>query len=640
LTIIPSLTRAVLAAIAVTVCVAYLSGGARGIGVSDRDRVFSPADSADLQVEMPARDVPIDQLPTISNLTGRFALAIALGRRSALRDLAAVAAALAVAAFGAWLMATGIPVFITALAMMAMAAGATFWGRGISWSFDALAPALICISLWLAVRGRRTTAIVIGAVALIDLQPWTGPEFGSSFGAFVAAFTPLGAFLIVIGMASWLAQPSMRRPVGVAAAVLIAWHLAGPRSPLDRVSIPLAIGGWTAAAAGLTWMQRVLSPRAGYVPVTMIALMVMAEPALTRERLTALGRDQPSEVRTRVASDVRPADLPEGAAVIAEAHRADVMLRLAATRAGRELPFVPQQTERVQGAAGQGIPLIAFDNARANLERLGFLFEREFFGNIEASLVAGHAPCLDLKRGEWQDVSLLIANGAFVLHGAEPGTAPGGMVLRAAKEPLQVSAIEPRSIPFEVHDTGLRVPATGRRDPVIVTLISAPAAAEATAEDGPPVRMCPGAQRGPLTLGRAGKASAALQMNAAAPFAAGWHPIEADPDFFRWTGAPEALVRVSLAQAGPVRVTLTATPAARASQKPSIGLIVNRCRLPQQSMQQGQGDYEWTVEASCWRTGMNHVWIAVTPLISPASLFKTHDNRLLGARIGAIRLAR
>jgi hypothetical protein len=37
---------------------------------------------------------------------------------------------------------------------------------------------------------------------------------------------------------------------------------------------------------------------------------------------------------------------------------------------------------------------------------------------------------------------------------------------------------------------------------------------------------------------------------------------------------------------------------------------------------------------------MNQVWIAISPLISPASFFKTHDTRLLGARIGAIRLAR
>jgi hypothetical protein len=57
-------------------------------------------------------------------------------------------------------------------------------------------------------------------------------------------------------------------------------------------------------------------------------------------------------------------------------------------------------------------------------------------------------------------------------------------------------------------------------------------------------------------------------------------------------------------------------------------------------MQQGQGDYEWSVGRECWRAGMNQLSIAITPLISPAALFTSHDTRLLGARIGAIRLAR
>jgi hypothetical protein len=54
----------------------------------------------------------------------------------------------------------------------------------------------------------------------------------------------------------------------------------------------------------------------------------------------------------------------------------------------------------------------------------------------------------------------------------------------------------------------------------------------------------------------------------------------------------------------------------------------------------GQGDYEWVAGEGCWQPGVNQLWIRVTPLVSPASLFATHDTRLLGARIGAIRLAR
>ena len=76
------------AAIGVAVCVAYLAGGAHGIGVSERDRVFSPADPEETQLFLPARDVPIDHWPTISTVAGRLSLDVALGRRTALRDLA------------------------------------------------------------------------------------------------------------------------------------------------------------------------------------------------------------------------------------------------------------------------------------------------------------------------------------------------------------------------------------------------------------------------------------------------------------------------------------------------------------------------------------------------------------------------
>jgi hypothetical protein len=648
LTIIPSLTRAVIAAIAVTMCVAYLSGGARGIGVSERDRVFSPADSAAIQLQLPARDVPIDRLPTISNLAGRVSLAIALGRRSALRDLAAVSTALAIAALGAWLIAIDIPLLIVALTLFCAAVSPIFWGRGISWTFDALSPALGLLALWSAARWwstrRRVFAVVTIASGIAVTLDWRFDVVDLAapplLTALIDELTPLGALLAAIGLVivvSTRAWQSLVALVWLAVAVALT---PAPLRTFDGVSLAFAIGGWTAFAVALAWMVDAVPRRQGVALVTVVALMVIAEPALTRDRFWMLGRDLPSEARTRLASDIRISDLPDRAAFVADAHRADVMLRLASKLAGRDVAFLPQIPDRVRPAIEEGATVYAFDQARANLARLGFVFERGWIGDTEVSVAAGQAPCLDLKPGEWQDVSLLIASGSFVVHGSRPGDAPGGIVLRAGKHAMLVAAIEPRSIPFEVNEAAIRVPATGRRDPVIVTLASAPPTAEATAEDGPPVRLCAGVLRGPLTLGRAAGASASIRMNDSAPFAAGWHPIEADPDFFRWTAAPDALVRVSLAPPGPVRVTVTATPAARASQQPSIGLVVNSCRLAQQPMPQRQRDYEWTAGAECWRVGMNHVWISISPLISPASFFKTHDTRLLGARIGAIRLAR
>ena len=636
-------------AIGIAVCVAYLAGGAHGIGVSERDRVFSPADSAEVQLFVPARDVPIDNWPTISNLAGRLSLDVALGRRTALRDLAAVATALAIAAFGIWLLALRMPMFIVAVTMLCVAVSPTFWGRGISWTFDALTPALGLLALWAASRWfatrRRLFAAIAIAAAIAAVMDWRldvldSPAQRATFGG-LAEFTPLGAFVAVIGVLVLCHPRSPRLLFALAWSVGAVLAEFGHSSSFDAVSLTLAIGGWTAFAVGLGWIQNRVSRSAGIALVSVIALVVMAAPVLTRARLSTLGRDLPSEVRTRVAADLRPADLPDNAAFIAEAHRADVMWQLGLKQARREVVFVPQIPEQVRAAADQGLTLLAFENARANLERMGWLFERDWIGNNAVSVLAGYVPCVDLEAGEWQDVSPLVGTGSFIIHGARPGEAPGGMVLRVpGPQPPEVSSIEPRSIAFEVVAADLRVTAMNRTDPVIVTLASTPVSATAMAEGGLPVRLCAGVERGPLTLGRAASASASLRMNDVAPFGTGWHPIEADPDFFRWTAAPEALVRVSMASPGDVRVTITATPAARPSQHPTIGLIVNGCRLPVQPMQPGQGDYEWVAADTCWRSGMNQVWIAITPLISPASFSQSHDNRLLGARIGAIRLAR
>ena len=236
------------------------------------------------------------------------------------------------------------------------------------------------------------------------------------------------------------------------------------------------------------------------------------------------------------------------------------------------------------------------------------------------------------------------------------------MIRTTGRQPPRVTSIEPRSIPFEVVATApdaagiaaltqssapapidllstIHIAATGRLEPVVTTLDSAPFAAVASAE-GVVSRFCGGGLRGSPTLGRAETASAVVLMSEDAPFGPGWHTVEADPDFYRWTAAPDAGVRVSVGRTGPVRITVTATPASRPAQHPSIGLTVNACRLDRQAMAASQGDYEWIAGESCWRAGMNLLWIHVTPLVSPASLFKTHDTRLLGARIGAIRLAR
>ena len=158
----PWAARAVLAAVGVIACVAYLAGGRLDIGTAAFDRVFAPVDRADAQVRLPALDVPFDHAPTASTATARLSLAVARGRRTALRDLAAAAGAAAIVAFGAWLRAAGVPVFSIALAMMSMASSATFWWRGVSWNGDALSPALALLAGWSLWRWLSTGTAIAG----------------------------------------------------------------------------------------------------------------------------------------------------------------------------------------------------------------------------------------------------------------------------------------------------------------------------------------------------------------------------------------------------------------------------------------------------------------------------------------------
>ena len=586
--------RAVIIAIGVLACIVYLAAGRLDIGTSAFDVTLSPAMTSEQQLAISSRDVPSADRLSISGAIGRASIWVARGRRTALRDLAAVTSAAVITVFGMCLSAVGVPVFPIALTMLAMMMGQSFWWRGVYWSADALTPAI----------GRT-----------VDVS---------------AEFTTLGLCLATIGAIVMSARSTKTIVVLIVAAALCALHLT---------DVPLVIYGWAAIAIAMDWLLRVMPARSGHVLVTVVAIVLIGAPALSRIRLSALGRDLDSSLEARAAYDLRPDDLPVNAAFIAESRRVDSMVRLS------RMPIVAQSPDDLDAALRDGRVSIAFPGAQRHLEQLGFLFERAFAGNIPVGILTGHTPCIDLVDGEWRDVSSLTATGSFILHGATFGSAPGGAVVKVANATTpRVTAIEPRSTPYEVADAdgsiSIRVPKSSREDAITVTLDAPPVSAAATADEGSPVRMCAGVLREPPMLGRASNASVQIRMNDALPFVSGWHPIEADPDYFRWTAARESIVRITMAPPGPVRVTVTATPAARPAQKPSIVLGVNACVLKTQPMQAGQADYEWIVAAECWKAGVNQLSINVSPLISPSSLFATHDTRLLGARIGAIHLTR
>ena len=737
--------RAVIAAVGLVAYLAYMSGAALGIGTSDRDQVFSPADAPWAQSMLPALETPFAVPWSPSSLAARGSIAIALGRRTAVRDLAAVATGLAIVFFGVWLTTAGVPLYSVLFAMLAMGASATFWWRGIYWMPDALSPALALTAAWAGSRWLQAPRITLALIAVIAAAlalaedpswlaclpaaavlwwsrldnastriraiaalavvaaaatlpvlakavvarqlPWAQllgvePPFalalwsqhilgmhGSSLRGAVSSisreFTPLGALLILIGLAVLWSVPRHRGSLTALVAGLMGWFWLVPRSGLEIVSVPLAICGWAAVAVALAWLAQSVRPAAGRALVAVVGVLLIAEPGLTRVRLSALGKDRSSEAQARMAYDFRLHDLPANTVIIAESRRVDANLLLLSRRERVPVLIAPQSVEHLRRLADRGRALVAFGHGRAHLERFGFLFERAWIGADQIAVLTGQIPCVALEPGKWPDVSLLLANGFFVLHGATPDAAPGGVILRLTDpQPIRFSSIEPRSIPFEmgpvVHDAAvgigeldlaasrsgvpqvvtLRIRETGRRNPITFTFASPPQAAVATADGPTPVTLCPGVAHADLTLGRLETARAALRINVAAPFGAGWHSPEADPDPFRWTAAPNASVRISMARPGPVHITVTATPAARVAQHPTLGLVVNDCDLPTRPMPPGQGDYEWDVEPRCWHAGVNQLWLQSSPLVSPASLVGGHDTRLLGARIGTIRLAR
>jgi hypothetical protein len=716
--------RAAIAAAGLVILMAFLAGASEGIGTADRDHGFSPVDRPWAQWLLPALDTPYTTPWSPSALAGRGAMAVASGRRTAPRDLAAVATAAAIVMFGLWLTTAGVAHFPVLLTMLGMAAGSTLWWRGIYWTPDALSPLgamatawagwrwlvsrrlvfviaagiaavlamsedpawLACVPaavvfLWhrLSSRRDRVMAVAAGsAVAACATLPllahaaaahasrWAplagvAPPDGlaawmelvdiqaRSAGALIAnlsrEFTPIGAGLALIGVAvSWRA-PGERRSLAALAIGLAGWQWFVPHSRIDPVSLPLVLAGWAAVAVALDWLPRTVSPRVGHALVVVLALLLIGEPAFTRGRMAALGRDTRSNEHARMAYAFPVTDLPAGTALVAESRRVDATVLLTAQRAGAPAILVPQDLEAVAAWITKGRPLFAFANGRTNLAPFGFLFERAWVGNTAVSAITGRAACAPLTPGDWTDVSLLLSSGAFIVHGAGPGTAPGGVRLRMTDAAdVRFGRIEPRSIPYLLEATTggatLHIPETGRRDPVTFTFAAAPHDAVATADDNSPAMICPGVQLRDLTLGANPIATAALSMASATAFGPGWHAPERDPDVFRWTSGPRSLIRITAATAGPIRVTITATPAARSAQQPAIGLTVNACTYPTQAMPPGQGDYEWEVPATCWRAGTNQLWVAVTPLVSPASLGSGPDTRLLGARVGAVRLAR
>jgi hypothetical protein len=732
-----------LTAIGIIVLISYLAGGAHYVGLDDRHVPFSPRDGALRQAAASTLDIPfaVGWLP--SSVLGRASIAIAVGRKSALRDFGAVAAALACVLAAAWLYQLSLPLYPTLLATLGLAFGSTFWGRGVAWSFDALAPVL---ALTGALLGRRwlkgdpriavaMTAALAMAVALLEDPTWVGclpaaalltRTSGRSRALTAAAFTigmlglsaAAGVYLRLHaqGSASWTALPAVQPPamtsmwvsrIGEGAISPVAM-LAGEFTPLGsvllliglgvlwqatrdrallvtfvlglvaaryflpqtdptRAGVPIAVCGWLAIATALAWLGR-RRPIAATALVSTAGVLVVAQPALTRLRMTMLHEGSPLRAEAHLSSQIRMSDLPSDGVIVATSRGVDAMLVLSARLANQRAVVVPQNAVHVEALVATGRPVLAFPSARTNLAALGFLFERSFAGNVPLHIVVGRQRCTPLVPNQWIDVTRQLDGGSFSVQSEEPSPEAGRVMLyllaprlielrsrlaplsvfesppvppdseSAARTLLETTSVRGRSNGWPITAWSVSLPAPPEQTGM--TLSEPPHAAIATADVSRAIAICSASARTDFALMSTLGSAASAAMMSGAVFGTGWHTPEGGADTFRWTAAPEAVVRINVVRPGPIRVTIIAASASPPSAQPRAGLTVNHCALPDQPMFPHAQNLTWMVNAECWSTGSNRLWLRTGPLVSPASLGMGTDTRPLGARVSAIRVQR
>ncbi len=241
--------RAAIVTVGLAAWLAYLSAGALGVGTSERDYLFSPADTPWAQTLLPALDIPFGVPWSSSVLAARGSMAIALGRRTALRDFAAAASALATVAFGVWLIGAGVAPFPVLITMFAMAASSTFWWRGVSWTPDALSPALALLAAWAGWRWLHAphpflagTAVLTAALALAEDPAWLACLPGVVallWGRLPSRAHRLGAIAVIAAAGACAMLP-------VLAKAAVARRM--PWASLVRVEPPGAIALWIQSA--------------------------------------------------------------------------------------------------------------------------------------------------------------------------------------------------------------------------------------------------------------------------------------------------------------------------------------------------------------------------------------------------------
>ncbi len=290
---------------AVGVLCAYIAGGILGVGTAEHEFEFSPLDEPWFQYLSPALDTPFSLSRSPSSLVARSVLTRASGRRGVLRELAAACGAATAGLAISVLWRLGIPLLPSALAVLAMALGPTFWWRGVVWTPGGWAPifgllAALAVARWLE---RRTAAAgmlatLLAGLAVADDATWL-------------VFLPPAAIFL------WDRRRTSAQRLGVAAvgalilccaafpmlsiADLISRAQWGPEAPANPPAIWAVVTGRAAngtswrveshagtLTASITALPRALSRECGPLGIGLLLVGVACVSRCRQHRLVAL----------------------------------------------------------------------------------------------------------------------------------------------------------------------------------------------------------------------------------------------------------------------------------------------------------------------------------------------------------------
>jgi hypothetical protein len=391
------------------------------------------------------------------------------------------------------------------------------------------------------------------------------------------------------------------------------------------------------------------------------------------------------------------AALPSRAAIVYEDYKTNqmVLYKLAGERAAgpRDIRPVSRDPARIDRLAGEGRAIYAFNKGRDDLAAHGFHFARVplrdrgrpvGLGALRLFRLQGAVGCAALGTGEWQDAGSLaeLGNGRLVVRAAAARSSESEIIgyaltasrprpravrlsdatpwietrvfaldgddgRRAAKDRLRADGapIEPGESGFvtRMHVRSGSVVERAAAS-LVLDLGAQPSRVivKARTIGSQPLQatVCPDPLSGAdLFDDVVTRNSIPIGPEGRSYFVSGWHEPEPPRGYYRWTSAREARLVVPLAEPDDIRFTIGAEPR-RSPGGPDdseVALVVNGHAFESHRMQRGAHDYEWTVPAWAWLTGLNEV-VIVGPAVRTRAKAGSGDTRAVGMAVHQLGL--